>query len=132
MPTVHQSTRTTRASCDSETKEDYGERGIGSRFTTAIAGSEEEDFRPARRFFGAGITDYEAGKKVSEALAPNEGVDAIYERLSRVVKASAIPAWLEKPNQAFDGFTPIELVERGEIDRLWDMIYHLMAQRLKS
>lgn len=49
----------------------------------------------------------------------------LHKRLSRVVKASAIPAWLEKPNQAFDGFTPIELVERGEIDRLWDMIYHL-------
>ena len=47
------------------------------------------------------------------------------KRLSKVVKANAIPVWLETPNPAFEGLTPVEIVERGQIDRLWDMIYFL-------
>ncbi len=47
------------------------------------------------------------------------------KRLAKLVKASAIPAWLETPNPAFDGLTPIEVIERGEINRLWEMIYFL-------
>ena len=37
----------------------------------------------------------------------------------------AIPGWLNSPNRAFDGLKPIEVIERGEIDRLWDMIFYL-------
>ncbi len=42
-----------------------------------------------------------------------------------VVKPEAIPEWLETPNAAFEGLKPLEVIERGEIDRLWNMIFYL-------
>ena len=42
-----------------------------------------------------------------------------------VVEADAIPGWLNTPNEAFDGLKPLEIIERGEIDRLWNMIIYL-------
>ena len=41
------------------------------------------------------------------------------------VASDAIPAWLDTPNQAFDGLKPLEVIERGENDRLWNMIFYL-------
>jgi hypothetical protein len=49
----------------------------------------------------------------------------LLERLSEIVAADAIPTWLETPNRAFDGRTPQELIESGEVDRLWEMIRYL-------
>jgi len=49
----------------------------------------------------------------------------ITEALSKVIKNEAIEDWLNKANNAFEGRTPIELIESGEIDRLWRMIYFL-------
>jgi hypothetical protein len=33
--------------------------------------------------------------------------------------------WLDTPNDGFGGLKPLEVIERGEIDRLWNMIYYL-------
>jgi DNA-binding transcriptional regulator YiaG len=46
-------------------------------------------------------------------------------RLAEVVRPEEIPRWLDTPNDAFDGLKPIEVIERGEIDRLWNMIFYL-------
>ncbi len=51
--------------------------------------------------------------------------DRFQARLAELVKADAIPAWLDTPNPAFDGLKPLEVIERGEIDRLWNMIFYL-------
>jgi hypothetical protein len=32
---------------------------------------------------------------------------------------------LDTPNDAFGGLKPLEVIERGEIDRLWNMIFYL-------
>jgi hypothetical protein len=39
--------------------------------------------------------------------------------------AKAIGQWLQQPNPAFDGLKPLEVIERGEIDRIWAMVYQL-------
>lgn len=38
-----------------------------------------------------------------------------------------VTAWLETPNEAFEGSTPLQVIERGESDRLWRMIYFLRS-----
>ena len=45
------------------------------------------------------------------------------------VKASfqAVVSWLKQANDAFDGLKPIEVIERGEIDRIWSMIFQLRS-----
>jgi hypothetical protein len=32
-----------------------------------------------------------------------------------------------KPNEAFGGLKPLEVIERGEIDRIWQMIHLLRS-----
>ena len=49
----------------------------------------------------------------------------LLEELLKVMDKDAVAPWLQTPNEAFDGLKPIEVVERGEIDRLWRMIFHL-------
>jgi hypothetical protein len=52
-------------------------------------------------------------------------LDALVTRLAEVVADDEIPRWLDTPNPAFDGLKPLEVIERGEIDRLWNMIFYL-------
>ena len=51
--------------------------------------------------------------------------DRLLDALSRVMPPARIGPWLKQPNPAFDGSTPLQLVERGESDRLWRMLYEL-------
>lgn len=54
-----------------------------------------------------------------------DGLDRLHDALARVIDPAVIPAWLDTPNPAFDGLKPLEVVERGHIDRLWKMVFFL-------
>jgi len=41
------------------------------------------------------------------------------------MQPAQIGRWIKSPNPAFDGSTPLQLVERGELDRVWRMLYDL-------
>jgi hypothetical protein len=51
--------------------------------------------------------------------------ERLQKSLSRVMRPQFIGPWLETPNEAFSGLKPLEVIERGEIDRIWRMIYEL-------
>jgi DNA-binding transcriptional regulator YiaG len=72
------------------------------------------------------IADWEAGKDLSEPTRQRmTEMQRLQQGLARVMKREFIAEWLQVPNDAFGGLKPIEVVERGEIDRLWRMIYVL-------
>ena len=72
------------------------------------------------------IAEWEKGKAVSEpGLRRMREIERLQERLAEVVQPESIPQWLEAPNPTFEGLKPLEVIERGEIDRLWDMIFYL-------
>ena len=72
------------------------------------------------------VADWESGKPVSEpGLRRIKELDRFRDRLSEVVAENVIPSWLDTPNDAFGGLKPLEVIERGEIDRLWKMIFYL-------
>lgn len=52
-------------------------------------------------------------------------MDRLLDTLARVMKPSQVGQWLKSPNPAFDGSTPLQIVERGEIDRIWRMLFDL-------
>jgi hypothetical protein len=52
-------------------------------------------------------------------------MDRLLDALARVIEPAEIGQWLKSPNPAFDGSTPLQVVERGEIDRIWHMLYDL-------
>lgn len=45
--------------------------------------------------------------------------------LARVVQPEGLRGWFIRPNPAFQGLKPLEVVERGQIDRLWQMVFFL-------
>jgi len=51
----------------------------------------------------------------------------LFDALSDMVEAKAIGEWLKRPNPAFEGSTPLQVIERGETDRIWRMIWELQT-----
>ncbi len=52
-------------------------------------------------------------------------MERLLTALSKVIRQEVIAEWLDTPNPAFEGLKPLEVVERGQVDRLWRMIFHL-------
>jgi DNA-binding transcriptional regulator YiaG len=52
-------------------------------------------------------------------------VTRLFDALADIIKGSVIGEWLQRPNRRFDGSTPLQVIERGETDRLWRMIWQL-------
>ena len=72
------------------------------------------------------IAHWEAGAQPDEpGLRRIRETERFQERLTEVIDSAEIPRWLDTPNDAFDGLKPLEVIERGEIDRLWNMIFYL-------
>jgi hypothetical protein len=55
----------------------------------------------------------------------SEGVPPSPKQEKALVQPAQIGRWIKSPNPAFDGSTPLQLVERGELDRIWRMLYDL-------
>jgi hypothetical protein len=46
-----------------------------------------------------------------------------------IMPSAQVDQWLKSPNPAFDGLTPLQLVERGELDRIWRMVHELKSDQ---
>ena len=66
-------------------------------------------------------------KKAQEFRWSHVEVKRLCDALSEVVDPACLGDWLTTPNDAFGGFKPLEVIERGEIDRLWEMFYRLRS-----
>lgn len=74
------------------------------------------------------IADAESGAKTADKLKrPYNEIYRLWEALADVVDAESLGLWFQNPNDAFGGLKPMEVIERGEIDRLWDMVFQLRS-----
>ncbi|MEI7835755.1 MAG: hypothetical protein WCK05_05015 [Planctomycetota bacterium] len=72
------------------------------------------------------LAKLEKGQAPSEATGRHLAeIGRLYKALCQVVKPDALGPWFQKPNPSFDGLKPLEVIERGQIDRLWEMVYEL-------
>ena len=65
---------------------------------------------------------------VSQAKSKNTQVELnrlLDDLAVRVMPPAQVDQWLKSPNPAFDGSTPLQLMERGELDRIWRMVHEL-------
>ena len=74
------------------------------------------------------VARWDAGEKPGE-LAKRTLVELqrLHKALTEVMKKDFIAEWLENPNKALGGMKPLEVIERGEIDRIWNLIYYLKS-----
>lgn len=70
----------------------------------------------------------ESGHKPSDAHRRKLiEVRRMTDALGEVIAAERLGEWLLTPSDAFDGLKPLEVMERGENDRIWQMIFVLRA-----
>ena len=110
-----------RSSLAGEVKQPGWVRGLRSRL-----GVTRKTFARLLSVSERSLADFENGKAVSDAMRRRlTEVDRLQQALAAAVSPEVIGEWLLAPNPAFDGFKPLELIERGQIDRLWHMVHHL-------
>lgn len=75
------------------------------------------------------IVDWESGKAAPQGLSRQRlrELERLTEALRGLFKPEGLGEWFDTPNPAFGGLKPIEVIERGETDRLWKMIFELKA-----
>lgn len=47
--------------------------------------------------------------------------------LAEIMLPDSIDQWLDSPNDEFGGAKPIEVIERGEINLIYELIYRLRS-----
>ena len=96
--------------------------------TRARLGLNRETFARMVPMSTRNLANIESGKQASPAILRRlKELGRVINALSEVMKSEAIGSWLKQPNDAFDGLKPIEVIERGEIDRIWSMIFQLRS-----
>jgi transcriptional regulator with XRE-family HTH domain len=89
-------------------------------------GLSRREFSRLTGYSERAVANWEGGRTPdAPALRRIKEIDRLRSRLSQVIKPAFIPEWLSTPNDGFDGLKPLEVMERGEVDRLWDMIFYL-------
>ncbi|NLY01136.1 MAG: helix-turn-helix transcriptional regulator [Rhodopirellula sp.] len=74
------------------------------------------------------LANIEAGAPPSpNVLRQLQQLRRLVDALAEVIQKDALGPWLEQPNGALDGLKPIEVIERGEVDRIWQMIHYLRS-----
>jgi len=74
------------------------------------------------------LATLESGSPPSEVVARRlKELLRLTDALSEVMKKESLGTWLRTPNNAFDGLKPLEVIDRGESDRIWSMIYFLRS-----
>lgn len=69
----------------------------------------------------------ESKNAIAKASVLNVERQRLVDALSEIVHEDNLGVWLQQPNNAFDGLTPVELIEQGQSDRLWEMIHNLRS-----
>lgn len=74
------------------------------------------------------LATLESGTPPTEVVARKLiEIQRLTNALSEVIRKDSLGTWLKTPNDAFDGLKPLEVIDRGESDRIWSMIYFLRS-----
>ena len=74
------------------------------------------------------LATLESGSPPTEAVARRlTELLRLTTALDEVMNQESLGTWLQTPNTAFDGLKPLEVIDRGECDRIWAMIYFLRS-----
>lgn len=74
------------------------------------------------------LVTLEGGTPPTEAVSRRLAeLKRLTNALTEVMKEESLGRWLQTPNDAFDSLKPLEVIERGESDRIWSMVYILRS-----
>jgi transcriptional regulator with XRE-family HTH domain len=86
-------------------------------------GLSQEELARVTGYSVRAVAGWEAGKKLSGAARQKVvETDRLRAALAEIIPGAKVGDWLRTPNPAFEGQSPIQVIERGEADRIWRMI----------
>jgi hypothetical protein len=89
-------------------------------------GLKREELGRLTAFSLRALADWSAGKLPSRPAERRlREVTRFLRALSEVVESEEIPRGLHRRNAAFENMTPLQVIQVGEIDRLWGMIHQI-------
>ena len=115
-----------------ETRQRYhgsGKGHVADRLSKQFARRYQVSYEALTRMTGfslRAVSNWSQGSKPSSSTARRlTEMQRLFTALENLVSPEAIGPWLKDPNPAFDGSTPLQVIERGESDRIWRMVYEL-------
>jgi DNA-binding transcriptional regulator YiaG len=104
----------------------FSGRSLNVRDIRQSLGLTRSVFSRLSHFSERAIADWESGETLSnQSRQRMVELKRLQEALAEVVEPAYVGQWLQAPNDAFEGLKPLEVIERGETDRIWRMIYLL-------
>ncbi len=101
-------------------------RGLDVREFCSSYCVTQDTFTRLTGFSPRAVAHWSRGRKPSESTGRRlMELKRIFGALEALVSPETIGPWLKDPNPAFDGSTPLQVIERGEADRIWRMIYEI-------
>lgn len=75
------------------------------------------------------LSGWKAGRQRASDIAVRRmgELRRLHDALARAMKPEFLPQWLNTPNAAFGELKPIEVIERGQQDRLWRMLFEIQS-----
>jgi DNA-binding transcriptional regulator YiaG len=73
------------------------------------------------------LIEWENGRAQPQGLSQQRvhELERLTESLAKLFDIKTLGVWFETPNAALGGFKPVEIIERGESDKLWRMVFEL-------
>jgi hypothetical protein len=91
-----------------------------------VYGVKREQISRMTGFSPRTVAGWAAGQSLTTASRQKiRELKRLFETMGKTIRPKFIGPWLMESNPAFDGQLPIQLIERGEVDVLWRMIYDL-------
>jgi Protein of unknown function (DUF2384) len=99
--------------------------GAAVRDITGRFGVRRETLSRMTGFSPRAVAEWASGKEPSApAKRAVVEMDRLLDALARLMQPKQINHWLKEPNPAFEGSTPVQVIERGQTDRIWRMLYY--------
>lgn len=103
-----------------------GVSGVSVKDLTARYGISYDTLTRMTGFSLRAVSNWSQGSRPSASTARRlTEIKRLFAALEKLVSAKAIGPWLKETSPAFDGSTPLQVIERGETDRIWRMVYEL-------
>lgn len=91
-------------------------------------GVSQEELARVTGYSTRSVAGWESGQLISDSARQKlVETERLRTALAQIIPDGQLGEWLRTPNPAFEGQTPIQIIERGESDRIWQMIFQLDA-----
>ena len=105
-----------------------GSRGVSIKDLTTQYKISYDTLTRITGFSPRAVVNWSRGNKPSASTSRRlTEIKRLFAALRGLISPEAIGPWLKEPNPAFDGSTPLQVIERGEADRIWRMVYELQS-----